>query len=312
MSSKKLPAVAKNRVKRQKPSAFISAPFTVNTSYLVHAVEKRGLEAIRLNELSPGSSISDLLRQSMDRASYVIAVVGEAPNADVWYELGIASAMGKPVLLLASHQGVIPIAASGLTYLKADPDNEMAIEFGLDQLLATPKKRTAPHPYGDRETHPIGASADRLLEMLERSREDGAVREAEIIDIIYLAIKESGVSSLAKESRGEGRGILDIAVWSSDFEPLIGNPLVIEVKKDVAGRKYLEGAIQQISAYLDENRSRYGLLLYLAAKPVVLYGASYDSRVVVMSVEEFISGLRDAGLADLLLRVRNDIAHVRG
>jgi hypothetical protein len=257
-------------------------------------------------------SISDLLRQSMSRADYVIAVVGETPNANVWYELGMASGMGKPVLLLASHHGVIPFAASGLTDLKADADNQRAIEFGLDQLLSAPRARAAPQPSADRETHPIGASADRLLEMLEHSRECSAEREAQIIDIIYMAIKESGVSTLSRESSGEGRRIADIAVWSSDFEPWIGNPLVIDVKKALNGRDALEKAIKQVSTMLDETRSPNGLLLYLAAKPTVLYGASYDPRVVIMSIEDFIGGLRNVGLGDLLWRTRNEISHVRG
>ena len=312
MASKKSPAVTKVVARHRKPTAFISAPFTVDTSPLVRAVEKRGLEAIRLNELGAGLSISDLLRQSMGRADYVIAVVGESPNANVWYELGMACGMGKPVLLLASHHGAFPFAASGLSYLKAEPDNQKAIEFGLDQLLSAPKARAAPQPSGDRETHPIGASADRLLETLKVFRESGAVRESQIIDIIYEAIKEGGVSTLSRESAGEGRRIADLAVWSGDFEPWIGNPLVIEVKKALTGSNDLEKAIKQVSAVLDETRSPHGLLLYLAAKSAVLYGASYDPRVMVMSVEDFIGGLRDAGLGDLLRRTRNDIAHARG
>ena len=153
------------------------------------------------------------------------------------------------------------------------------------------------------------------MEALESSRKAGAIREAQVIDIIFLAIKESGVTTLSRESSRDGGPDggrdADIAVWSSDFEPWIGNPLVIEVKKALSGRNDLENAIKQVSAMLDETRSPYGLLLYLAAKPIVLYGASYDPRVVVMSVEDFIGGLRDVGLGDLLWRTRNDIAHAR-
>ncbi len=313
MANKRPHTITKSKIvaKQKKPSAFISAPFTVNTASLVRAVEKRGLEAIRLNDLGAGLSVSDLLWQSLGKADYVIAVIGNAPNASVWYELGMASGMGKPVLLLTSNHGAIPIAASGLTYLTADADNQKAIEFGLDQLLSAPKTRVAPQSSADRETHPIGASADRFLEALESSRKAGAIREAQVIDIIFLAIKESGVSTLSKGSSGDGRRSADIAVWSSDFEPWIGNPLVIEVKKALNGRNDLENAIKQVSAMLDETRSPFGLLLYLAAKPIVLYGALYDPRVVVMSVEDFIGGLRELGLGDLLWRTRNDIAHTR-
>ena len=169
--SKRPSTITKIVGKRKKPSAFISAPLSVDTAPLVRAVENRGLEAIRLSELGAGLSVSDLLWQSLGRADYVIAVIGETPNASVWYELGMASGMGKPVLLLTSRHGAMPIAASGLTYLTADADNQKAIEFGLEQLLSAPKTRIAPHSSAERETHPIGASADRLLEasiILER------------------------------------------------------------------------------------------------------------------------------------------------
>ena len=219
MASKRPHAITTIKAKQKKPSAFISASFTVDTAPLVRAVEKRGLEAIRLHELGAGLSISDLLRQSMGRADYVIAVVGETPNANVWYELGMASAMGKPVLLLTSRHGALPVAASGLTYLTADADNQRAIEFGLDQLLSAPKTRVAPQSSADRETHPIGAAADRLLEALESSRTAGAIREAQVIDIILRAIKESGVTTLSRESSG-GR---NVGHRTSPFGPVISS-----------------------------------------------------------------------------------------
>jgi hypothetical protein len=275
-------------------------------------VEARGIEVIRLDESGSGLSISDLLRQSIGRADYVIAVVGDTANASVWYELGMASGMEKPVLLLASHHGSFPFAASGLPYLNADLDNQKAIEFGLDQLMSAPKGRVAPQSSGDRETHPLGDSADRLLEKLQALRESGAVREAQVIDIVYAAIKEGGISTLARESKGDGGRIADLAAWSDDFEPWIGNPLVIEVKTALTGGGELERAIKQLSAVLDETRSRYGLLLYLFARPAIIYAALNDPRVMVMSVEDFVSGLKSVGLGDLLRRTRNEIVHARG
>lgn len=82
--------------------------------------------------------------------------------------------------------------------------------------------------------------------------------------------------------------------------------------KSLTGRKGLETALVQVSAVLDDTRSPCGLLLYLTAKPAILYGGPFDPRVMVMSIEEFIGGLRDAGLGELLRRARNDLTHARG
>src|ERR1700758_5175693 len=99
MASKRSPAATNAKAKEKRPTAFISAPLTVDTSFLEHALEGRGLEVIRLDKLDAGLNISDLLRKWMDRADYVIAVIGETANPNVLYEVGMASGMGKPVLL---------------------------------------------------------------------------------------------------------------------------------------------------------------------------------------------------------------------
>jgi hypothetical protein len=169
----------------------------------------------------------------------------------------------------------------------------------------------APAP-GEPELHPIGDLADRWLETLTIALADGAIRPEELIDTVYEAIKGSGVTSLSRGSTGGGRRIADLAVWSNDLEPWIGNPLIIEVKQALAGRKGLEQAIAQVSTMLDETHAPHGLLLYLTTSPVVLYSGSFDPRVIVMSIEEFIGGLRGAGLGELLRRVRNEIVHARG
>ena len=102
MASKKSVAATKTATKSKRPAAFISAPPDVNTSELAGALEARGLNVLRADEIGIGMSWSESLRQSLKRADYVIAVVGERPNANVLYELGMASGMDKPVLVLAS------------------------------------------------------------------------------------------------------------------------------------------------------------------------------------------------------------------
>jgi hypothetical protein len=285
----------------------------IDTNLILQILKERGLEAIRHDEMGAGQSIYELVRKSISRADYVIAVMGEGKiNENVLFELGMATALRKHVLVLAPHEGFMPSAIAGLTYLRTDPGNREAIEFGLDQLLLSPESKPDFENPGGRETHPIGEKADKLLNRLKLLRENDEVREVDLIEVIYEALQESGVSTLAKESRMGKRRIADLAVWSDDLEPWIGNPLIIEVRKHLTRRKELERAVQEVSTLLDETRSPRCLLIYLEAKPAILYGNSYDPRIIVMSAGEFVSGLRDAGLGDLLRRTRNENVHIRG
>jgi hypothetical protein len=83
-------------------------------------------------------------------------------------------------------------------------------------------------------------------------------------------------------------------------------------RKRLINKKDLERTIQELSIVLDQTRSPRCLLVYLEAKPTILYGSSYDPRIMVLSAEELISGLKDTGLGDLLRRMRNEYAQLRG
>jgi hypothetical protein len=313
MVSRKTTGQTRDIAKPRRQSAFISAPLSIDTNLILQILKERGLETIRLDEMEAGQSIYELVRKSINRADYVIAVMGEGKtNENVLFELGMATGLRKHVLVLAPQEGFMPSDIAGLTYLRTDPGNREAIEFGLDQLLSSPEKKPDLEIPGRRETHPIGETADKLMKRLQLLREDDGAREADLIEVICEALQESGVSTLAKESRMGKRRIADLAVWSDDLEPWIGNPLIIEVKKHLTSRKDLERAIQDVATLLDETRSPRSLLIYLEAKPAILYGSPYDPRIMVLSAEEFVSGLRDVGLGDFLLRTRNENVPVRG
>lgn len=311
MASKKSSAGTKPVPKLKSRTAFIAAPSTSDTDVLFQALRDRGIETIRLDEMMAGVSITESIRTSIEQADYVIAVMEEnSPSANVLFELGMATGMGKQVLVLAPGHGEIPFPLSGLTYLRTGSQNRQAIEFGLDQLLAAPDKvKAVPQAPSFRETHPIGGLADQLLEKLRGSRSAGELRDVEIIRIIHAAIRESGVTTLAMGSKVERR-YADLAVWSNDLEPWVGNPLIIEVKKSLTNKMDFRRAIEGLSALLDGARSRRGILLYVDAKPSVLYGDAYDPRVLVMSAEEFVAGLRDVGLGDMLRRLWAESARV--
>ena len=163
-----------------------------------------------------------------------------------------------------------------------------------------------------RKTRAIGKSADKLMEELKLLREDNGARDADLVRVISEAIEKSGVSTVSKESPRRSERTGDLAIWSDDLEPWIGNPMIIHVKQRLTSKRDLEKAIQDLSTALDETRSRRCLLVYLDAKPAILYGSLYDPRIIILSAEELISGLKEVGLGDLLRRTRNEYAQLRG
>jgi hypothetical protein len=87
------------------------------------AVSAAGLEPIRADSLFRSTSIiGDIWRLTQEAAVLIADLSGKNPN--VFYELGLAHAIGKPVILVSSSIEDIPFDLRSLRVLVYDKDNE--------------------------------------------------------------------------------------------------------------------------------------------------------------------------------------------
>ena len=95
-----------------RPRAFVAMEFTepYDTFYrevIQQQAETAGFEVVRIDEKAgPGVIFQDIQRE-IEQAEIVIAEITPA-NANVFYELGYAHALGKPTILLARRGSELP------------------------------------------------------------------------------------------------------------------------------------------------------------------------------------------------------------
>jgi hypothetical protein len=106
--------------------------------------DSRGDSIVRLGGLSTN------VWQSITRAGVIVADVS-VPNPNVYYEIGLADALGKPVLLFKQEKTTLPADFSGVHYYDYDL-NDLAAGR---QKLAAELKKWADH----RDNQPFGVKA---------------------------------------------------------------------------------------------------------------------------------------------------------
>jgi hypothetical protein len=104
-------------IKSNRPRAFVAMQFTepFDTFYrevIQQQAEAAGFEVVRIDEKAgPGVIFQDIQRE-IEQAEIVIAEISPANpnvfNANVFYELGYAHALGKPTILLARRESQLP------------------------------------------------------------------------------------------------------------------------------------------------------------------------------------------------------------
>lgn len=86
------------------------------------AIEEAGLECVRGDEIYTEQAIVQDIWRSVRQARVIVAELsGRNPN--VMYEIGLAHAIGKPIVLLTRNQEDVPFDLRALRYIYYDPNN---------------------------------------------------------------------------------------------------------------------------------------------------------------------------------------------
>jgi hypothetical protein len=289
--------------KPRKKRVFIASS-PADVAEVQKAMQHFDVDAVTLEQAAtPGASWVDSLQRCVSDADMVIGIMGDrGKDSNLFFELGVASALNKPTLLFITPDYPIDLVPpSGIPYLRMDLRNEDAVMFGVKQALSlSPRDRL--HQLGaDLMTRPIGPVADQLLARLPQTNP----REFE--DLIYDAIKASGAPTIVREKDAEDKGI-DFAVWSSDLEPTVTNPLLIECRHQLRNQFEVNETIGRMFRALEAIHNGFGIVLYKEAEKAPK-AAPRSLPVVFVSAEEFIIGLRDVGLAEYVRKLRNTAFH---
>ncbi|HET6323852.1 MAG TPA: hypothetical protein VFG04_04060 [Planctomycetaceae bacterium] len=261
------------------------------------------LEAITLDQaVAPGTTWVENVHRCVNDADVVLGVMDDRrKNANVFFELGVASALNKPTLLFTAPDYPMDLLPhSGFLYLRVDLRNKESVLFALRQVLSLSPPNRIVKPEEHLGTRPIGQIADQFLAKLPQ------VSARDFEELIYDVLKASGAAAIGRGSEGKDNGV-DFAVWSSDFDPAIANPLLIECKSILRNQSDVNESIGRMFSALESIHDGCGLVLFKEAE--VRRAVPRSLPIFFISAEEFLKGLRDSGLAEYVLKLRNAAVH---
>ena len=274
-------------------------------------VERQIQPIVSADLASTASTFLEGVVNAISNADLFLAVLSSKQrNDNVYIELGIAIAKERRILILRPLEEPLMSDIAEIPAIHTDVSNRDAISFMLDQVLAAPPRKYRPHlpvPV-TQKGQPIGDFANELLEKLGTHSEHE--REDEIVQLVMLALQNSGYSTikynpLLGDSKAARRA--DLVVWSDEFGPWIGNPLIIEVKRTL---KEPRSAVQQVLSYLQLSQTRSALILY-ANKTASLGNLLSISppNIFFLDVHELLTAMSTKSFAQVMIDLRNRRVH---
>jgi len=289
---------------------FIAANPATNLDTIRAILAERGIESTASYERPwIGARPLDTVMALIEDSDLMIAVLDDpSTNANLLIEVGYGLARDKKIMVILPRDNrSVPSDLVSTLYIRANPTDVEAITYNLDALLAGPAPKRRPYIPDKVETHPIGATADELLERLSETLQnaDGTSLEGIVTD----AMRASGVSMITSTSeRRSLDGGFDLGIWSDDLESSVSNPLLIDLKLRIASRRDMNVVRDQVASFARARSVDWALILYgegppnwdddvELAPPVLIYRiADLLERLRTESFAVVVSSLRDRAI----------------
>ncbi len=301
-------------VETKRRTCLLVAPPGTDLGAIRRLLGDKGVESFVPSDVPPvGVTVLDQLGKALSRADSIIFVLTAShTDANVSFEIGLALGRGKKLMVLAPDDGKdVPADMRELLVVRARLNDDEAIGFSLDQLLAAPRsnggRATASPPGGQ----PLGDVADPLIRRAESLRDRVARRavgvpdEQEFEQIVVAALEASRVSPVvAAQGRGDAAGL---AVWVEELDSLGLNPLLIELKPGLDGPDAIDAAVGQARAYLRSFRARAVLILSLSGRPAEGGAAPpLPNSVFFLDLVDLLGRMKTRSFGDVLRAIVYD------
>lgn len=288
---------------------FISAPGGTDLSQLLQVLREHDIRVLDPDKFAPGAvKFTEKIIASIEQSDLVIAVLGAATSsANVLFELGCAFALGKQTLVIAPQDYEIPSDIRDSLYIRATPDNQEAINFAIDQILSAPYPEETHESRLTDESKPLGQLADDLLHRLTDPGE--VLLERDVANIVGNILEASGFRYRMESTYSNIRP--DLVVWMDELEPYFGNPILIEVKRQINSPDQAKYVAEQAMRYTSLSGVPTVIVFADQISPAAMSMIARYPNLYFFDLREILARLRKASLGQIIRKERNSRFHGR-
>jgi hypothetical protein len=294
-------------------TCFVAAPPGADIRAIEAIVERNGYRSLAVTDFPLyGLSATNAIAAAISQADIVLGLIAEdQQNANVIFELGMASALGKPVIALVESAAFsAPADFADVVMVYAPGGHFGALEFALQQL-PEPGKPTPPAELAERPipAHDRGMLPRQVADALLRELQELSPRATEtmLIEILLEALQASGLIVVPGGEQGQR---FDIGVWSNQSGWIVGNPLLIEVKRSIRSAEGLERLLARMSSYVAATNAQWALLVYHRGPDPERYEElARPYPILLARLDLLIQELAKTGLPAFLRSARNRRVH---
>ena len=277
------------------PYAFVLMPFdedfqVLYTDFVRPSLEEAGFDVEKADDIESNQNILRDIIEAMDKSDLVVAdLTGNNPN--VLYELGLAHAMGKPVIHLTQAIGEVPFDLSPYRMFIYSRDFSKLNE-GKQKLAAKAKAaKEGTSPFGNPFTDFYqGVTAQSLARQM-RSH-DATTHDRSLVTADGSSLSPSTGETVATD----GRGFLDHLVDVTQNYTNVAQVTTLLTDTTYGLARDIEGATAEISRITANNNSSTPAAIRAVCRRLARRFATFNAEVVKTNAvyEETLENTEDS------------------
>ena len=292
---------------------FISAQSGGASEALARALATHGVESLRADDLAPGERIVPEILRHLQAVDFVCALDDGGPaTPSVFFELGAAHILRKPILLFTTGYSQLLSGLHGIYVIKAKPDDLSSVSPEIDRFLrnAKPLPPLNAAPAKNIQKPNLSWAREELAALRDERPADRGLRFERLVAEVFRRAGSEIVGAELPERRNA-----DVLVWLDDVSYEIGGPLIVECKyfggRSGSALTNARRAVEQLDKIVAASDTGLALLVYGHDRPAPPPSLTETPRVLALPIEELIQALEDGTLPEDILRRRQRAGYAK-
>jgi hypothetical protein len=293
----------------KRKTCFVVAPYELPLGNFLESLRKEQIEPFFISDLLKfGRLAISNIRSAFRSVDLVIALLVDGHSLDnVFFEIGVAIGLGRPVMLFATSSLRLPSDLAGFEVNYVDLSNlentipiiKKSLEKKVrDEVVSFARSDARSDRMPPRLTGLMLRNTVQNIRNIWSHSRDPVQLEAELSKLL------TDIGWTVVEARSSVRDRApDLAVWIDEVQKEVGNPLAVEIKSSLRAAD-LSRVVSQLSRYLSSGGAKAGIIFYggpelsldrnVAQSSPPIFAFSFDQLADLIEVEKFPAALKSS------------------
>lgn len=285
--------------------AFLSYKFQDDVSSIINLLKDKEIEIFdSMTDIKYRDSFQKAIKQSISECDFLLLIYSSI-NPNIAFEAGIAVSMNKPIFAIINNNHCDFLFDS--TYVYALPNEIDKIKFNfeifLNKIKSFPKSNTIKkHVF-------YGGGLPNYYNEIINSYINTQVKNEKEYKLFFKNILEKSNLDFVQQTVDPKSDIhADFCIWSNDLSNVLGNPILIEIKKEINTNniKYIKDFVNKL---ISDNLAKSCLFFYEDLKGMSKKQLPNNNTSLFIQISDLIDKLNKNDFNESIRKIRNEIVH---